>query len=215
MPGRIFPFDDAASDIKAVRQLLSPTVAPIDASRALALAPVRHFCELGCGSGNHLIVRASMEPEAIFFGIELRYKRVFRTIEKAERAGLTNVYALKTNARDVPSIFPERALSGVYVNFPDPWEKIRARKHRLLQADFLTALRPIIVPGGFVSFKTDHREYFETVLELLKGRQDYRVENSSFDLHASDLVSTNVRSEFEELFLSQGLPVFYCKFLAA
>jgi len=44
---------------------------------------------------------------------------------------------------------------------PDPWPKLRHNRRRLLQGEFLHAVRRVLVPGGEFLFMTDHEEYFQ------------------------------------------------------
>ena len=85
--------------------------------------------------------------------------------------------------------------------------KKRWRKHRVLSDESLVRLHGLLRKGGKISFKTDHREYFEEVVSAAHASGLFSVEHLSLDLHASDLVSSNVVTEFELLFLSQKLPI--------
>lgn len=165
-------------------------------------------CELGSGSGGHLLAQAEANPDTLWIGFELRYKRIFRTAEKAQLRGLSNIRLLQANARFMQELFQDDALSALYVNFPDPWEKKRWRKHRLLQGDFLSACARVLKDGGLLSFKTDHPQYFEEVAELLSRSPRFQVEKAVKDLHNTEFNVGNIRSEFEMLFASKGLPVY-------
>lgn len=167
--------------------------------------------ELGSGSGGHLISRASDDPFHTFCGVELRYKRVVRTAEKSKKAGNNNLVLLRTNSSFITDIFPEQSIAGIYVNFPDPWAKKRWKKHRMLSSDSLKDLSKLLVSNGFISFKTDHEEYFDSTLDTVKNSGDLELTISTRDLHNSPEVQENIVTEFESLFLSQSLPIFHLK----
>ncbi|RMG41288.1 MAG: tRNA (guanosine(46)-N7)-methyltransferase TrmB [Candidatus Dadabacteria bacterium] len=167
------------------------------------------FCELCSGSGGHLIKQAKKSPQALFVGFELRYKRSFRTAEKAKKEGLRNLIVLRCDARTIDKYIPAETLSGVYLNFPDPWDRLRWEKHRLLSREFLLKLYELLKPGGFFSYKTDHRERFKEALGWIESLEGYRLEFKSFDLHADTDFQDNVTTEFEELFRSKKVPVNY------
>lgn len=179
------------------------------------LAAVRNRCaqfsacaiELGCGSGAHIIGLAEREPETLFLGFEIRFKRSYKAAEKAAKAGLKNVLILRTNAKAADELFAAESLSAVYVNFPDPWEKKRWKKHRLLAPEFLDVLWGKLQFGGALRYKTDHSEYFLETAKILQNSGKWLVEKFTQDLHSSDFAQANILTEFERLFLSKGLPV--------
>lgn len=173
------------------------------------------YVEIGSGSGHHLIERAKLEPEGLFIGFELRYKRTFRTAQKAEKDHLKNLIVIRGNAEFLPDLFNEDQIKGVYVNFPDPWDKRRWQKHRLLNQEFLVELSKFLRPDGFLAYKTDHQEYFHSTLKLIDSLKEFKLGEVTEDLYASQYLSHNVTTEFEQLFLSQNLPVFYLRCVQA
>ena len=56
---------------------------------------------------------------------------------------------------------------------------------------------------GKLFFKTDHQQYYENVLELLKELEKYRVVYHTDDLHNSEKAQDNIKTEFEQMFLSK------------
>jgi len=185
--------------------------AEIEALQRLLSLSSKIYCEIGSGSGAHLIERARRDPESLYIGIELRYKRAYRTVLKAEREGVENLYVLRTDARHLPTLFEERKLDGIYVNFPDPWDKRRWHKNRMMSREFFDNSKNLLKEGGYVSYKTDHQEYFESTVALLETLEEYRIEEITRDLYASPYLEENVPTEFERLFRSKGLPIYYVK----
>ncbi|HMO02081.1 MAG TPA: tRNA (guanosine(46)-N7)-methyltransferase TrmB [Oligoflexia bacterium] len=168
------------------------------------------FLEIGSGSGGHLLARAKARPEALFVGIELRYKRLCRTAEKAEKEQIENILLIKQDARFVDLIFKPRSLAGIYVYFPDPWsEKRRWLKHRLLNESYCSKLFELLKDGGFISFKTDDHNYYEYVkrnfLNLTSKVID--LSNSDSNSYINDL-KNGFYSEFERLFISKGIKIY-------
>ena len=56
---------------------------------------------------------------------------------------------------------------------------------------------------GKLYFKTDHQQYYEDVLELLKEIDGYEVVYHTDDLHNTEKAAENIKTEFEQLFLSK------------
>ncbi|OGH01045.1 MAG: tRNA (guanosine(46)-N7)-methyltransferase TrmB [Candidatus Lambdaproteobacteria bacterium RIFOXYD1_FULL_56_27] len=167
--------------------------------------------DLGCGAGNFLRSCALAEPQARFVGFELRYKRLVVAARKFKKSQLQNVRLAKARAEDLTSWFAQGTLDRVHVNFPDPWPKARQQKHRLLGQRFLADLKVLLKKEGEFWFKTDHKEYFEWALGQIEACGFYEVVELSWDLHHSPYQEHNQLTEFEGLFLSQGLPVYHLK----
>ena len=198
-PGRIFPFDSFESDKQAV----------IDLCHSKRLK----YCEIGSGSGMHLIGQAVDNPEALFFGIERRYKRAVRTIEKSIQGEVDNTYVLRINAQHIREIFSEKIFDGVFILFPDPWERPKRWKQRVLSKEFLNVLHRFMKEGAVLIVKTDHQDYFDAFLKCLEDTPFHMLEESR-DLFKSELVKedeSNISSEFESLFRSQNKPIHYAK----
>lgn len=177
--------------------------------RSLCAAVPLVFVELGSGSGGHLIGQAQRHPDALWIGVELRFKRLVRTAEKAIERGLTNVHVVRTDGLCLDTVLLSDSIDALYVNFPDPWDKRRWKKHRLLSTESLTRIFPLLRSGAEVRFKTDHQGYFEDVLAAVSEHEGFVLTAVSRDLHRSHLVQENVVTEFEQLFLHQGLPIYY------
>jgi tRNA (guanine-N7-)-methyltransferase len=173
----------------------------------------RRYCELGSGSGGHLVDLASRNQSTLCLGFEVRFKRAVRTAEKAEQLALKNLLVVRGDASQLGAVFSPESLDGVFVNFPDPWEKKKWKKHRLLKEEFLANIHRLLKPSGFLSFKTDHTEYFDSTHEIIRNQGLFNISRVTRDLHASEWQTGNIMSEFERLFCSQNLPVLYleCK----
>lgn len=165
------------------------------------------YVEAGSGSGGHLIECAARTPHALFIGLELRFKRVYRTAEKAEERGLKNILVIQHDASQLCSLFKPGSLSGIFVLFPDPWEKRRWRKHRILNDLFLDNAAELLKTGGMFHYKTDHPQYFEETVKKFDRRKDFAVLRLSRNLHQEEQNPGNIESEFEKLFKSKQLPI--------
>lgn len=165
--------------------------------------------EFGCGSGRHLSWCASQDPDTLFVGFELRYKRAFRSAEKALKGNLKNVFVLRTNVSVIAQLFQPAALEGVFVNFPDPWEKKRWEGNLMLNAVMLETLRRLLKPGGFLSYKTDHVNRFRQVCSSLKSSSAFDIVEESENFQPEGDVGERSTTEFEGLFRSKGLPICY------
>ena len=164
------------------------------------------YVELGSGSGMHLIKLAARSPQALCVGLEIRFKRAFKTGEKAEGNELSNIRVLRTDARQIRHLFSPGQVSAFFINYPDPWEKRRWRKNRLINAELIQTMWDLLKPGGFLRYKTDHQEYFASTCPLL-APQKWEIQRHTTDLLKSPYLDNNIPTEFEMLFKSQGKPL--------
>lgn len=162
--------------------------------------------DLGCGSGNFLRQYAQHLPDWRFIGFEIRFKRLVRATEKYKRDGLDNIRLIRGMAEEITQWFGPESLDVVHVNFPDPWAKERQKKHRLISELFLEQMHYLLKPGGKFIFKTDHEEYYDSSLPLIEASKLSIVQRSR-DLHKTDIF--NLKTEFEKLFESKGMPIYY------
>ena len=113
------------------------------------------------------------------------------------------------DAEDLPEVFGEGEVSGIYLNFSDPWPKDRHAKRRLPSRQFLARYAQILTPEGRVEFKTDNRPLFDFALEEAEAA-GWKLLVCTFDLHQDeDLMRDNIMTEYEERFSSIGNPI--CK----
>ncbi len=207
-PGLIFPGFNIDEDINLLRT-------QFDKYEDIIL-------EFGSGSGEHLIGLALLFPKSLVIGFEIRFKRAVRTLEKAQLNGITNLRVFRGRADTAPKIFEsqtskninkERKISQIYINFPDPWEKKRWLKHRILTKDSINLYLPLLKPDGIFSIKTDHEEYFDSFMKEL-STMSVNILELTKDLNNSDFPSANIKTEFEQLFRSQNKKINYVRFSA-
>ncbi len=135
----------------------------------------RHVVEIGFGNGDHLVELAAANPDDDFIGIEVHPPGVGQLLLKAEAAGLTNLRAFNHDAMEVLStMLGPYSLDCILVLFPDPWQKARHHKRRLVNAKFAALAGSRLRPGGLLQLATDWTPYAEWMLEVLNGHPDFR-----------------------------------------
>lgn len=147
--------------------------------------------------GNFFGELVATHPEANCIGMELRYKRLYTTAQKALKSGHTHFVVLKDYAQNIPNIFSSGEIQETYIFFPDPWEKPSEQKHRLMQESFLQDLFEITQTLGKVFFKTDHREYFDTTVKILQKQALWDITFMSHDFAQEEIFQKKHITEFE------------------
>lgn len=170
------------------------------------------YIEVGMGKGRFITELAIRNPQNNYVGIEKYSSVLLRALEKREELPeLDNLYFIRMDAEELPEVFGENEVAGIYLNFSDPWPKDRHAKRRLPSKEFLARYDKILKPEGKVEFKTDNRGLFEFALEQTE-EAGWTLEASTFDLHHNEqMVQGNIMTEYEERFSSQGNPI--CKMI--
>ena len=159
------------------------------------------YLEIGCGSGNFTIQNAEKFKNRNYIALELRFKRLVLGAKKSKKRNLNNILFIRKRAETILDFIGEDEISGVYVNFPDPWEG--EEKKRVISENLFSKLDIIMKQGGKLFFKTDHEQYYEDVLELVNKLDNYEIVYHTKDLHNSEKANENIKTEFEQMFLSK------------
>ena len=161
-----------------------------------AVQPVE--LEIGCGDGGFLFQMAQQYPERNFLGVERLLGRIRKLSKKGQRAGLTNLWLARIEARYVMKyLLPEKAFEVIHVYFPDPWPKDRHARHRLIDGEFPQSAAPLLKKGGVVHLRTDDVTYFKQMKAVFCAHGGFKEEETPDEL--AERVT-----EFEAEFNAQG-----------
>lgn len=174
------------------------------------------YLEIGCGKGNFITKHAFAEPDCNFIACEGQMSVVLRALEKAEASGSGNLRVFIDFVNDLEDYFEVGELSGIYLNFSDPWPKARHAKRRLTYRGRLQNYKKVLKPDGFIEFKTDNEGLFAFTLEEIEACE-YEMIEMSRDLHGEAQGVHGEKSrcfmtEYEEKFSGQGKNINFVRF---
>ena len=174
------------------------------------------YLEIGCGKGNFITKHAFAEPDCNFIACEGQMSVVLRALEKAEASGSGNLRVFIDFVNDLEDYFEVGELSGIYLNFSDPWPKARHAKRRLTYRGRLQNYKKVLKPDGFIEFKTDNEGLFAFTLEEIEAC-GYEMIEMSRDLHGEAQGVHGEKSrcfmtEYEEKFSGQGKNINFVRF---
>ena len=170
------------------------------------------YLEIGTGMGNFFGGEVRDNPDINYIGMEIKYKRLYTTAEKAHGRKATqvknpeiwdewanNFVLLKDYAQNIDKIFWSEEIDLSYIFFPDPWgKKDRQKKHRLLQTPFLNDLYRITKNQWTCIIKTDHREYFDFILEQV-DKTSWKIVKKSYDWESEAEYDKSKDTEFQSI----------------
>jgi tRNA (guanine-N7-)-methyltransferase len=124
--------------------------------------------EIGTGQGNQIIHAATEHPENYYIGVEVYKTGVAHTLLLAKKAGASNFTLMLLDAAelldtlagadDTTGLFDE-----VWTFFPDPWPKLRHKKRRLIDGEFLKSVKRVLKRGGCWRIATDWDDYADQI----------------------------------------------------
>lgn len=131
--------------------------------------------EIGFGMGKSLVEMAKAAPELNFIGVEVHKPGVGACIALAAEQGVHNLKVYEHDAVEVlADCIPENSLTTVQLFFPDPWHKKKHHKRRIVQPDFVEAIRQKLMVGGVFHMATDWENYAECMLNDMQSASGYK-----------------------------------------
>ncbi len=127
------------------------------------------YIEYCSGNGQWIGERAKQTKEINWVAVEKRFDRARKIWLKLHRESIPNLYVVCGDALSFTRYYcGASSVSEIFVNFPDPWPKLRHAKHRLVRAEFLEEVKRIVHVGGKGTFVTDDPPYAKLMLEEIR-----------------------------------------------
>lgn len=168
--------------------------------------------EIGCGKGGFIAEMAKINADKNYVGVELNANVLITAAELVKKEGLKNVKFINGSAVLLPYLLRDNSVKNVYLNFSCPYPKKTYANHRLTYPTFLEIYRRLLIKGGKIYQKTDNVEFFEYSIESFENC-GYNIDYKTFDLWATNDLSGNVKTEYEEKFTAIGKKI--CKLIAS
>ncbi len=130
--------------------------------------------EIGFGNGASLLKMALANPGTDYLGIEVHRPGVGNLLLGIEREGVKNIRVMSEDAVDIlKQQIPDASLDCVQLFFPDPWQKKKHHKRRIVQPGFVKLLYNKLKPRGLFHMATDWQDYAEHMLEVMKAAEGF------------------------------------------
>ena len=170
--------------------------------------------EVGCGKCTFIAEKAMRNPDVNYIAVDIKNDMLGvgrRNIERLfEPTGHspTNIALVRYNVEMLDRVIAEEdGVGRLYINFCNPWPRLKHKKRRLTYPRKLLMYKAFLTPDAKVFFKTDDDGLFDDSLEyfLFAG---YEITYVTRDLHNSD-ISDNIVTEHEKMFSDEGVPIKY------
>lgn len=131
--------------------------------------------EIGSGAGDSPVALAQARPEANIVAFEVYEPALATTVGKLARAELDHVRLLMADGQaGLEILFAPHCVSELRTYFPDPWQKKRHHKRRLVSTAFADVVAERLVPGGTWRLATDWPDYADAMREVLDAHPRFR-----------------------------------------
>jgi len=167
-------------------------------------------CEIGFGNGDFLVKKSNLHPERNFFGIDYAIESFRRAKKMIEKVNVPSVKLVCLEAKAAFIVLiPEKSLSHIYLNFPDPWPKKKHFKNRLLDREFFTIAASCSTNKGKIIIATDDNFYRDFILEEMAS---VHLWESLFQKGWTDELSDHFSTKYEKKWRKEGKEIFYMMF---
>ena len=174
---------------------ISITKLPIDFSKEYEL-------EIGGGKGEFIVGNALQFPNKNFIVYERDISCAGCILKKILESKVNNVFLVNNMIEKDFLVWPKIKISKIYLNFSDPWPKKRHTVKRLTTNEKFNLYYEVLIPKGYVSFKTDNDDFYKFSLESIPLDKYEIIVNDIDHNEASE-----IKTEFELKFLSQGVKI--------
>ncbi|CAL7963876.1 tRNA (guanine-N(7)-)-methyltransferase [Gammaproteobacteria bacterium] len=168
--------------------------------------------EIGFGMGITLLNSAKKYPEQDFIGIEVHQPGIVTLLAQLKAQPLSNVRIYNEDAVIVlEQCIPDDSLEKILIFFPDPWQKNRHHKRRLIQPKFVALIQKKLKSKGVLHIATDWEDYANHITAILKTNLAFTILEPPKSL---PFLADRISTKFEQRGKKQGHKIFDLLFIA-
>lgn len=160
------------------------------------------FLEIGTGKGDFILNMPSIQ-KGHYLGIEKDTSILAIAAKKVFESGNINVKFLRGDFDKLFPLIEKLRFDGIYLNFSDPWPKLKHHKRRLTYAPRLNNIASLLNENGLIYIKTDNADLFNfTIEEANKINLEVVNKDDNYQLNEFD-----IPTEYEKSFREMGVSI--------
>lgn len=167
------------------------------------------YLEIGSGKGAFISQIAENNKNINYVGIDLETNALVYAGRKLLEDELENARLIPMNAQDLDQVFDHDEISGIYINFCNPWPKNRQHKRRLTHPRFLEIYKKFLKKGAIIQLKTDDLDFFE---DSLKYAEEFGLETVAVDYDKKIEGEDYIVTEYEKKWRDSNIPIKFAQF---
>ena len=154
--------------------------------------------DIGFGNGEYTAAYANAFQEKHLIATEVYLSGIGSLIGLINKYKISNISIFDEDVRLLMDQMPNEFLDSVNILFPDPWQKAKHHKRRLIGEDFLYQLHPLLKPNAKIFVRTDWEDYAEQISELAE------VMSSHFRLERTQNIEFEFETRFHQRAIKEG-----------
>ena len=154
--------------------------------------------DIGFGNGEYTAAYANAFQEKHIIASEVYLSGIGSLIGLINKYKISNISIFDEDVRLLMDEMPKEFLDSVNILFPDPWQKAKHHKRRLIGEDFLCQLHPLLKPNAKIFVRTDWADYAEQISELPE------VMSSHFRLERTQNIEFEFETRFHQRAIKEG-----------
>ena len=169
--------------------------------------------EIGCGKCTFIAEKAKRDPGINYIAVDIKNDMLGvgrRNIERIfeDTGSPKNIALVRYNVEELDKVIaPEDGIRNLYINFCNPWPRLKHKKRRLTYPKKLRMYKAFLAENAVIYFKTDDDGLFEDSVEYFK-ESGYDIRYVTRDLHNSE-IKDNIVTEHEKMFSDEGIKIKY------
>lgn len=161
--------------------------------------------EIGTGKGDFIVGKSLLSQDTFFYGVEKSTTVIAFALKKILENDIENAHLIHGDFVKASLTMGDQIFDEIYLNFSDPWPKVRHEKRRLTAPGILEKITRLLKVQGKLYLKTDNLSFFDFSLmnfslfpyTILKVDRQYLG------------LPNDVETEYEKHFRSLGQPIYY------
>ena len=161
--------------------------------------------EIGFGMGSATAKIAEQNPNINYLGVEVFKAGIGKLLGEIEEKKLSNLRIIEYDALEVlENMIADKSLSGFHIFFPDPWQKKRNHKRRLVRRPRTDLLVSKLRQNGYIYMVTDWEDYAEDAFLQLSNTPYLQSKYA----HFAEPQNMRPTTKFEQKGLKKGHAIY-------
>ena len=133
----------------------------------------KKYLEIGFGMGENLLKFSQKHPKSNFIGAEPYVNSYVNILKNIFENNTKNIKIFPDDIRLIINDFKNSLFDAIFLLHPDPWQKNKHKKRRILQQSFINSLSKILKKNGLIIVATDQPIMKSWILEQFHIREDF------------------------------------------
>lgn len=127
--------------------------------------------EIGFGMGDATLAIAEMNTDKNYLAFDVHRSGIGKVVSEIVSRKISNLKIVEGDAQEILKSYKAKkdVCDGIHIFFPDPWQKKKHHKRRLISVPFTDILVGILKPGGYLLVATDWEDYAEQIRDVLSS----------------------------------------------